>query len=69
MSKKIKIGVINQLDILKSIRKDWGEFNPITRVKKDKKKYNRKQKYKRDLSLYFLFCFLSKLFISLPNYS
>lgn len=36
----------NQLKALKKIRGDWGEVKPYTRIEKDKKKYNRKQKYK-----------------------
>jgi hypothetical protein len=35
-----------QLEIIKSVRKTWGELNPVTRVVKDKKKYTRKQKHK-----------------------
>lgn len=30
-----------QFDIYKSIRKDWGELNPVTRIKKRKKKPKR----------------------------
>ena len=36
----------NQLEIIKSLRKSWGDLNPTTRVVKDKKKYTRKQKHK-----------------------
>lgn len=28
-------------EALHSIRKDWGEFNPVTRIMPDKTKYNR----------------------------
>ena len=36
----------NQLKALKKIRGDWGEVKPYTRIEKDRKKYNRKQKHK-----------------------
>lgn len=32
----------------KSIRKSWGELNPCTQVQKDKKKYSRKSKHKKE---------------------
>jgi hypothetical protein len=35
-----------QLAIIKSVRKGWGELNPVTRVVRDKTKYNRKSKHK-----------------------
>lgn len=35
-----------QHDLYKSIRKDWGDINPVTKVDKDKSKYTRKQKHK-----------------------
>jgi hypothetical protein len=38
----------HQIEIMKSVRKQW-DFNPAPRVVKDKKKYSRKTKYKRDL--------------------
>lgn len=31
----------SQYDAYKTIRKDWGSFNPTTRVAEDKTKYNR----------------------------
>lgn len=44
MSKKVKKPKTKtNLDLLKQIRKDWGDFNPVTRVVKDKKKYDRKR--------------------------
>ena len=36
-----------QLNALKKIRGDWGGVKPYTRIEKDKKKYNRKQKHKK----------------------
>lgn len=32
----------------KKIRKDWGSIKPYTRVEKDKSKYCRKDKYKKN---------------------
>ena len=43
MEKKISD---NQLRALKKIRGDWGEVKPYTRIERDRKKYNRKQKHK-----------------------
>ena len=34
---------------LKKIRGDWGGVKPYTRIEKDKKKYSRKEKHKKDL--------------------
>ena len=34
------------LELSKSIRKTWGNINPITRVVRDKTKYTRKIKHK-----------------------
>ena len=31
-------------EIYSSIRKDWGNVNPVERIEKDKKKYSRKRK-------------------------
>lgn len=39
---KIKLDQTN-FDILQSIRKSWGDFNPVTRVVEDKTKYNRRK--------------------------
>ena len=36
-----------QLNALKKIRGDWSGVKPYTRIEKDKKKYNRKQKHKK----------------------
>lgn len=36
-------------DPYKSIRRDWGDVNPVTKVYKDKSKYDRKDKHKKDL--------------------
>ena len=33
-------------DPFKVSRKDWGVFNPVQRVEKNKKKYTRKKKHK-----------------------
>lgn len=41
--KKVKTYV----EIFKSERKTWGEVNPVTRVMRDRTKYNRKQKHKK----------------------
>lgn len=35
-----------QAELYSSIRKDWGGFNPVSRVVKDKSKYTRKNKHK-----------------------
>lgn len=43
MEKKISDA---QLRALNKIRGDWGEVKPYTRIEKDKKKYNRKEKHK-----------------------
>ena len=32
---------------LKHIRNSWGNFNPATRIQKNKKQYTRKQKHKK----------------------
>ena len=36
----------SNLDLMKSIRKDWNSVNPVTKVMKDKTKYTRKVKHK-----------------------
>lgn len=36
----------SNLDLMKSIRKDWNGVNPVTKVIKDKTKYTRKIKHK-----------------------
>ena len=41
-----------QLNALKKIRGDWGGVKPYTRIEKDKKKYNRKQKHKKSWDEY-----------------
>ena len=41
--KKVKTYV----EIFKGERKTWGNVNPVTRVMRDRTKYNRKQKYKK----------------------
>lgn len=38
----------NFLENLKKIRGDWGGVKPYTRIEKDRKKYNRKEKHKKD---------------------
>jgi len=43
--KKIRIKKINQLEIIKSIRKIWTR-NPVTQIIPDKSKYSRKEKHK-----------------------
>lgn len=37
-----------QLRALQKIRGDWGGVKPYTRIEKDRKKYNRKEKHKKD---------------------
>jgi hypothetical protein len=41
--KKVKTYV----EIFQSERKTWGNINPVTRVMRDRTKYNRKQKHKK----------------------
>ena len=36
-----------QLRALQKIRGDWGGVKPYTRIEKDRKKYNRKEKHKK----------------------
>lgn len=36
---------MKRIDIIQSIRRTW-DMSPVTRVKKSKKNYNRKQKHK-----------------------
>jgi hypothetical protein len=42
----MKTKSFSQLDAIKSVRKGWGELNPITRIVRDKTKFNRKIKHK-----------------------
>ena len=35
-------------EVYQSIRRDWGEINPVTKVIPNKKKYNRKHKHKKN---------------------
>lgn len=42
MAKKVKTNI----EIMNSIRKDWGDVKPFTRIEKNKKAYSRKQKHK-----------------------
>lgn len=35
-------------ELLQTFRGDWGNVNPVTRVHKDKSKYNRKEKHKKN---------------------
>ncbi|MFU0783744.1 MAG: Transposase [Thermoanaerobacterium thermosaccharolyticum] len=44
-----------QIDIYKSIRGDWGDLSPVTRVVNSKKAYNRskqKQKVRQQMQAY-----------------
>lgn len=41
--KKKKKKKKSNVELYKTIRKDWGDLNPITRVVEDKTKYNRKK--------------------------
>ena len=34
-------------ELYKKIRSDWGVLNPSTKIIQNKKKYNRKEKYKK----------------------
>ena len=43
--KKMTIKKASQYEVMKTIRKGWGELNPVTRVKASKKAYNRKPKH------------------------
>lgn len=43
MAKKKKKKKKTNVELYKTIRKDWGDFNPISRVVESKKKYNRKK--------------------------
>ena len=38
-----------QLRALQKIRGDWGDVKPYTRIERNRKKYSRKEKYKKDL--------------------
>lgn len=38
----------NFFEIYQSIRRDWGNVNPVTKVIPNKKKYRRKDKYKKN---------------------
>lgn len=33
-------------ELYNTIRKDWGDINPVTKVDKDKSKYTRKKKHR-----------------------
>jgi hypothetical protein len=46
-SKKIKIKKASQIELMQTIRKDWGTLNPIQRVKASKKVYKRKAKHQK----------------------
>lgn len=41
--KKRKKKKTTNYEIYKTIRKDWGEINPTTKIVESKKKYNRKR--------------------------
>ena len=38
----------NFFEIYQSIRRDWGNVNPVTKVISNKKKYRRKDKHKKN---------------------
>lgn len=44
----MKLKIKTNRELLKTLRRDWGGINPITRTMKDKTKYTRKTKHKRD---------------------
>lgn len=49
MSKKKSINrPRSQYEVYRSIRKDWGEIKPYTRIEEDKRR--KKPKYKKDYS-------------------
>ena len=37
-------------EVLQTFRGDWGNVNPVSRIHKDKTKYNRKEKHKKSFS-------------------
>ena len=45
--KKQKNKCRTSLELQKTIRNTWGQVIPITRIEKDKTKYNRKKKHKK----------------------
>ena len=36
----------SNIEILKTLRRGWGDVNPVTQIVPNKKKYNRKKKHK-----------------------
>ena len=38
----------NFFEIYQSVRRDWGNVNPVTKVIPNKKKYRRKDKHKKN---------------------
>ncbi|MEG6570122.1 hypothetical protein [Thermoanaerobacterium thermosaccharolyticum] len=45
----------NMLDVYKTIRGDWGDLNPVTRIVSSKKAYNRQkenQKVRQQIQTY-----------------
>lgn len=49
MSKKRKVKKLpDQVELDRKIRKNWGEVNPGGQIFRDKTKYRRKEKYKKD---------------------
>ena len=55
MKKEIIRSNKSMLDICKSIRGDWGELNPVTRIVNSKKAYNRhkeNQKIRQQMQSY-----------------
>lgn len=49
MSKKKKTKPRNSYEVNRSIRRDWGNISPVTKIIPDKRK--KKEKYKRDWSV------------------
>lgn len=37
----------SNIELMQTIRKDWGEVKPFTRIEKNKKAYSRKEKHKK----------------------
>lgn len=55
MKKEILKSNKSMLDVYKSIRKDWGDLSPVTRVVGSKKTYNRSkenQKARQQMQAY-----------------
>lgn len=47
MAKKKSVKEKTYYELLQTFRGDWGNTNPVSRIHKDKSKYNRKEKHKK----------------------